>query len=290
MAEVRAFNAPHPSGLTPVRSLEKPRRWVSTSADGLSGRWTSLSEAEEAELDRRSRAEHDARVAIGRAFTPAAMALTEEQREAAVRAQFTEQWPQGPRQHLRQAHRALAEAEAELARRREHAVAAAAHVLTCEEEARRTQCVVEEIRHQAAVGLQARLTGLSTVVLKGDEAAEAEAMAVAERSRRSLVVARDAEAGIAGGVSEAEAGVRSCRAAVERAAKAVCTEADREIRAELAVLEERVKTMRRRSWDLQAVADYPPARWQPHLRALLVDPEASLLLGTPEEPKPPPAA
>jgi hypothetical protein len=50
----------------------------------------------------------------------------------------------------------------------------------------------------------------------------------------------------------------------------------RELRAELAVLKSRVETMRRHSWDLQAVSDYPPARWQVYLRELLTDPEANI--------------
>ena len=43
------------------------------------------------------------------------------------------------------------------------------------------------------------------------------------------------------------------------------------------VLEQRPKVrLRRRSRELAAVADYPPARWQPHLRTLLEGPEASI--------------
>jgi hypothetical protein len=85
-------------------------------------------------------------------------------------------------------------------------------------------------------------------------------------------------------VSEAEVTLRSCQASVEKAARAVCAEAYRSIREEIAVLEDQTEQLRRQSWDLQAVADYPPARWQPHLRVLLVDPEAPLLPGDPKIP------
>ena len=120
------------------------------------------------------------------------------------------------------------------------------------------------------------MTGLSTAVLKGDEAAEVEAMAAAERSRCKLAVAQAAEVEIGAGLPEAEATVRSCRTAVEKAARAVCAEAYRELREEIAVLEDQTERLRRRSRELAAVADYPPARWQPHLRTLLEGPEASI--------------
>jgi hypothetical protein len=87
-------------------------------------------------------------------------------------------------------------------------------------------------------------------------------MAASEKARRTLAVAQAAEEEITASVSEGEATVRTCRASVEKAAKAVCTEAYREIREEIAVLEDQVEALRRRSWDLAAVADYPPARWQ----------------------------
>ena len=192
----------------------------------------------------------------GLAFTPVAIAAAEAARQAATVARFAAEWPLGPREHLRKAHAELRAAENELARHREHAAAAATHRGECDDAVEHAKEAVDVIRRRETESLRGRLAGAIATANRNDEASEIEAMAAAEKARRAQAVALSVESEITISVSDAEAAARSCRTAVERAARAVCAEAYREIRVELAAVEDRVEKLRRRSGDLAAVGDY----------------------------------
>jgi hypothetical protein len=180
--------------------------------------------------------------------------------------------------HLAAAIAELKSAEAALARCREHAAAAGAHRRECDEEVERTQAVVAEIRRQAAADLRGRLTGTTPIGTSDRKAAdEATAMAAAEAPRRGQAVAAAAERDIAAAVTGAEAALRTSYAAVVTAARAVCSEAYREARERLALLEGEAEVVRRHSWELRATAERPPERWAPQFRELIVNAEAPIL-------------
>jgi hypothetical protein len=266
---------------------EKPRRFIATSPDGLSGYWTSQTDAEIAAANAALNAERARIAAANLAFTPVAVAKAAAEREAAELRAFAEAWPQGPRAGLRLAHDNLRTAEEALAQHRRHAMAANDHVAQCRAAAARTATVVEAIRRAQSARLQDRLAGMAVAasIVANDEQDEAQAMADAEKARRAVIVAQSAAADLGAAVRTAEAAVTARRREVEAAARAVCVEAGRECARELVELERQVEAVRHRLWDFQAVTDYPAAagRWAAHLRKLLDDPEASLLVAQAEE-------
>jgi hypothetical protein len=290
MAELRPFTPPLPVG--PVAApRERPRRFVSTSSDGLSGYWTSKTD-QEIEIENAALAAERARIAEQNLrYTPVAIAQAAAVREADELRRFQERWPD-PRQSLRDAHNALHEAEDTLAQCREHAVSGAAHIAQCEVEAAHAQAAVETIRQAQTARLRQQLTGRAptglaalTAMAAIDDPVETEAMASAEKARRALIVARAAAADLSGTVREAETAVAAAKRRIEECARAVCAEAARECARELADLERQVEVVRHRLWDFQAVQDYPQAagRWAAHLRLLLSDPEAALLVAQADE-------
>jgi hypothetical protein len=275
MAELRPFTPPPAVG--PVSGpRERPRRFVDDGRGG--GYWTALTVEEEQAANARLNAERNANIAAGLAYTPSAVAAATAAREANELRAFQERWPD-PRQSLRDAHNALREAADALRQCQEHAITATAHVGQCEVEAAHAQAAVETIRQAQTARLRQQLTGRASALAAVpaiDDPVETEAMASAEKARRSLIVARAAAADLSGTVREAETAVAAAKRQIEAAAKAVCVEALRQVRIELAALEEKAERVRRHSWDLAAAGDYAPARWAAHLRKLLDDPEAFL--------------
>jgi hypothetical protein len=279
MAELRPFTPPPAVG--PVSGpRERPRRFISTSPDGLSGFWTSESD-EEIAAENAALAAERARIAEQNLrYTPVAIAQAAAEREAAELRAFAEAWPEGPRAGLRIAHDNLRTAEAALRQCQGHARAANDHVAQCRAEVERTAAVVEAIRQRQSTALRDRLAGVAIApsVAANDERAEAEAMTAAEKARRGLVLAQATADDIAATVRNAEGAVAAAKRRIEECARALCTQAARERRSELAELERQAEALKRHIWDLEAVRDYPQAaRWQPHLQLLLTDPEASLL-------------
>jgi hypothetical protein len=268
---------PREPGAIPGTARERQRRFVSDGRDG--GYWTFLSPQEEQAANERLNAERAANLAVNLSYTPSAVAAATAVHEANELRAFNERWPD-PRQSLRDAHNALREAADALRQCHEHAITATAHVGQCEVEAAHAQAAVETIRQAQTARLRQQLTGRAPTGLAAlaaiDDPVETEAMTSAEKARRSLIVARAAAADLGEAVGTAEAAVAAAKRQIEAAARAVCSAALREVRIELAALEEKAEAVRRHSWDLAAVGDYAPGRWAAHLRKLLDDPEASL--------------
>jgi hypothetical protein len=232
---------------------------------------------QEAELDRRARAEHDARVASGLAFAPAAMAAAEAAHQAAVARAFAEAWPEGPREGLRRAHGDLLSARSELTQRRKHAAVATAYRIEREAEVGRAKEAVDALRRSQTERLRDQLAGLTTTVIKGDEAAEAAAMAASEKARRTLAVVQAAEEEIAAGVSQAEADVRACKAAVERAALAVIEATRITWQTRLRDAEQEIDGLRSVLSGLYVDTRYPAIHWPARLKVLLEDAEGEIV-------------
>src|SRR6516225_5317485 len=114
-----------PSGVATVRApaSAKPRRFISTSRDGLSGFWTVKTDEELAADEVAAKQQHDAMIAQALRLHPTIAAQAAAEREAAQQAAWDQQWPD-PRAQLRSAHAVLREAETELAKLRRHATAA----------------------------------------------------------------------------------------------------------------------------------------------------------------------
>jgi hypothetical protein len=242
---------------------------------------TPLSEAEEQLANERLNAERAAIIQQNLSRMPVAVAQAVAAREAAEERAFNEQWPD-PRQSLRDAHAARQAALAHAATCREQASAAAAYIAQCTTAVEHTRNVVGNIRQQQAARLKAQLAGAAGRPARldrpDDDAAEVAAMREAEKARRSLALGEAAQGDIAAAQRNAEAAVSAAQRKVEEAAKAVCQQAYRELRGEIAAREAATERLRRRSWDLQAAVDYQPQRWRPHLRKLVEDdPEGPLV-------------
>jgi hypothetical protein len=276
MAELNRVSG-HP-GIAPVRapSGEKPRRFISTSADGLSGFWTTKSDEELAAEADAAKAQHDARVEQGLAWHPFIAAQRQAEREAAQLAAWNEQWP-NPRAQLRAAHETLRTAEAALAQHRDQAGAAAAHVAEREAGVERAQSEVETARKAQTARLKDRLAGNGGAVPDGDDPAEAAAMRDAERARRLLVVAQAAQADIEVEVGNAEDAVDREKRRVEQAALATIEKTRQAVEVEWAAAQQRVADLQAQLSGLRIDRRYGSANWPAPLRKLLVDPEAPLI-------------
>jgi hypothetical protein len=256
------------------RNTDPPRRFISTSKDGLSGFWTAKSD-EQLASENAALAVHQAEIiATNLRHTPQAVAAAQAERAASELQRWNARWPD-PRQALRDAHGTLHQAETALGQCRAHLVLATAHIGQCEAGVERTRLAVEEVRRRQSAALREQLTGTAPGA-KLDERDETEAMDNAERARRGLIVAQAAEADIAASVRGAEQTVAEAKRRVEECARAVCHQALREKREELGRLERQAETVRDQTFQLQAALDYQPQRWTAHLQKLLIDPEALL--------------
>jgi hypothetical protein len=271
--------------LNPVRepsgrvgqTTDPPRRFISTSADGLSGFWTTKSDAELTAENAAFAAQQAEIVRQNLAYMPQAVAAAQAARETNELQHWQQRWPD-PQQALRDAHNTLHQAETALGRGRNDVASAASHIAQCQAEVERTQNAVEAICKAQSARLREQLAGNGKAPLD-DDPAEPAAMTAAEKARRSLVVAQVAERDIGQSIAAAEAEVVVARRNVETAARAVCTAELRAKRAELDELEQRVEAVRQQVFDLVATQDYMPPRWPAYLRRLLVEPDSPL---TPE--------
>jgi hypothetical protein len=275
MAELRPVSA-HP-GVGPVRAPrgERSRRFISTSKDGLSGFWTSKSDEELAADADAAKAQHAALVAQALQLHPTIAAQAAADREAARLAAWNEQWPD-PRAQLRSAHETLCTAEATLAKHRDQAGAASAHVNERESAVERAQSEVETVRREQAARLRARLAGNGGAVPDGEDPAEAEAMRGAERCRRLLAVAKSAQDDIAIEVGNAEDAVGRAKQQVENAARALIEKTRQTAEAEWTAAQQVVTNLQGRMISLRIDSCYSSASWSVNLRRLLDDPEAEI--------------
>jgi hypothetical protein len=263
-------------GIVHAPASAKPRRFVSTSTDGLSGYWTTKSDEELAADEVAAKAQHDALVAQSLRLHPTIAAERQAEREAAQQAAWNQQWP-NPRQSLRAAHETLCAAAASLAQHRDHAASAKAHLTEREVGVERAQSEVETVRKAQTDRLKDRLAGNGDPVPDGDDPAEAAAMRDAERARRLLAVARSALSDIEAEVETAGGEVRRAQTRVEAAAAAVITKAQQSVEAELTVAQQRVAELQAQLSALRVDHRYGSANWRPNLRRLLTDPEAPLI-------------
>jgi hypothetical protein len=273
MAELRPVSG-HPGvGIVRAPASEKPRRFISTSQDGLSGFWTSKSDEELAADAAAAKAQHDAHVAQSLQWHPSFAAERQAAQEAAQQRAFDERWPD-PRQSLRDAHAQLREVEATLARCREHATAAAAHTALCEAEVKHSSEAVEEIRRAQAGRLRARLAGNGDTSPDDDDPAHAEVLSIVDKADRALSVALTAQAGIAASVQQAEDEVGRAKQQVEAAAAAVIEKTRQTAEAEWSAAQQVVTNLQSRMISLRIDTRYSAQTWPAPLRALLTDPEA----------------
>jgi hypothetical protein len=272
MAELRRVSSFPGVGL--VRSPEKPRRFVSTSKDGLSGFWTSKSDEELAAEAAAAKQQHDAMIAQSLRWHPTVAAERQAERAAAQQRDFDRQWPD-PRQSLRDAHERLGNAETELAKLRQHATAAAEHTMRCEVEVERSSEAVEAIRRAQAGRLRAWLAGNDdTSPDDDDDPAHAEVLSIVDKADRELSVALTAQAGIAVEVENAEAAVARAQTQVEKAAQALIEKTRQAAEADWVAAQQRAAELQTRMISLRIDVRYSSANWKAPLRALLTDPEA----------------
>jgi hypothetical protein len=126
--------------------------------------------------------------------------------------------------------------------------------------------------------LRARLAGNDDTTPDDDDPAHAEVLSIVDKADRALSVALTAQAGIAVEVENAEDAVARAKARTVECARALCTQAAREGRANLSELERQAEVLRQQLWSLESARDRPrPAEWQPWLRKLLTDSEAPLI-------------
>jgi hypothetical protein len=277
MAELRAIANRPDVGLVRAPASEKPRRFVSTSADGRSGFWTSKSDEELAADEAAAKAQHDAMIAQSLRWHASVAAQAVAEREAAQQAAFDERWP-NPREQLRAAHAQLREVDGVLAKHRNQAGAARAHLIEREDALGRAEQEVETVRREQTARLRAQLAGNGGAASDGaDDPVETAAMRDGERARRLLVVAQAAQADIAIEVENAAAAVRRAQAQVEACALAVITKAQRSVEGELTVARQRVADLQTQLTALRIDTRYSAAHWRPNLRRLLLDPEAPLI-------------
>jgi hypothetical protein len=271
MAELRRI--PARPGVGPVRSPEKPRRFVSDNRGG--GYWTYQTVAEEAEQDRLAKEQRAAQLAQSLQWHPAIAAERQAEREAAQQQAFDRQWPD-PRAQLRSAHNELHAAEATLARCRDQAGAAAAHVAERAAGVERAQSEVETARREQTARLRARLAGNGGALLDDADPAEAAAMRDAERARRLLAVAQAAQADIEESVKQAEDEVGRAKMRVEQCALATIEKTRQAVEAEWSTAQQRVAELQAKLGELRVDVRYSSANWPPRLRALLTDSEAEI--------------
>jgi hypothetical protein len=266
------YTAPPGFTITPGRHarIERHRRWVADPG-GSGGRWTTFSETEEAEMQRRHDEQRAADLAANLARTPAALAQVEDRREAAAAERFAQTWPDGPRAGLRQAHANLHEAEAELARRQE--------VLTTAQEHRNEVAArLAQLEAAKAVDDQRAVRAIRESIEGGQSipatlGSDADHIALAGQD---LALAERVQAELAATVQEAETAVASCHQRIERAAQAVVEEACRDALVELRTAEQAVEGLLMRVAYLHIDTRYSSLHWKPQLKALLSNPEAQI--------------
>jgi hypothetical protein len=252
--------------------IERHRRWVPTSADGKSGYFTTQSVEEEAEAAARQAAEKAVILASALARTPAALAEAEAQREAAAAARFAEQWPNGPRAGLRQAHVNLRESESDLARRQEVFATALAHcsaVAARQTELEGTKSVDDERLVRA---IRESIEGGQQIPASSESDVDRELASV----RQDFEFAERVCFELAATVREAEAAIRSCRRRIGIAALAVIEEARKTAESELRAAEQVVEGLISRVISLRVDSRYGSSNWPAPLKALLSDPEAEI--------------
>jgi hypothetical protein len=271
MAEFRRVSSL--PGVGPVRSPEKPRRFVSDGRGG--GYWTVMTPEEEAEQERLAKEQRDAQLAQALQWHPSIAAQRQAEREAARQQVFDRQWPD-PRGALRAAHEQLREAETELARCRKHATAAAEHTAQCEAEVKRSSAAVEEIRRAQAGRLRARLVGNGDTSPDDDDPAHAEVLSIVDRADRALTVALTAQTGIAVEVENAQGAVGRFQRQVETAARALIEGARQAAEADWHAAQQVVEERLTRMIALRVDPRYSSASWPANLRRLLDDPEAEI--------------
>jgi hypothetical protein len=269
MAELRRVAAL--PGVGPVRSPEKPRRFVSDNRGG--GYWTYQTVEEEAEQDRLAKEQRAAQLAQSLQWHPAIAAQAAAEREAAQLAAWNAAWPD-PRASLRSAHEVLREVEATLAKHRDQAGGAAAHVAERAAGVERAQSEVETVRRGQALALRERLAGNGGALLDDADPVEAAAMRDAERVRRLLAVAQAALTDIAVEVGNAESAVGRARQQVEECALAVIEKTRQAVEIEWTAAQQRAADLQTRVVELRVDQRYSSANWKAPLRALLDDPEA----------------
>jgi hypothetical protein len=242
---------------------------VADSNGSGGGRWTTLSESEEAEMQRQHDEQRAADLAANLARTPAALAEVEAQREAAAADRFARTWPDGPRAGLRQAHASLHEAEAELTRRHEVLTTAREH--RDEVAARLAQLeAAKAVDDQRAVrAIRESIEGGRSI--PANLGSDADRIALAGQD---LEFAERVEAELAAAVRDAETAIASCQRRIERAAQAVVEEACRDALVELRAAEQAVEALLTRVAYLHIDPRYSSVHWKPQLKALLSDPEA----------------
>jgi hypothetical protein len=263
-------------GIVHAPASANPRRFISTSTDGLSGYWTTKSDEELAADEAAAKVQHDALVAQALELHPTIAAERQAEREAVQLAAWNAQWPD-PRASLRAAHNELHSAEGVLAKHRDQGRAAAAHVAERAAGVERAQQEVETVRREQAARLRARLAGNGGAAPDGDDPAEVLAMRDGERARRLLAVAQAALTDIEASVEEAQDAVDREKRRVEQAALATIEKTRQAVEAELTVAQQVVTNLQSRMISLRVDHRYSSASWRPNLRRLLVDPEAPLI-------------
>jgi hypothetical protein len=276
MAELRPI-PDHPGiGIVRAPASEKPRRFISTSADGRSGFWTNKSDEELAADEAAAKQHHDELVAQSLRLHPSIAAQAAAEREAAQLAAWNAAWP-NPRAQLRAAHEILCTTEATLARCRGQAAAARAHLIEREDALGRAEQEVETIRREMTARLRARLAGNGAAPDGADDPAETAAMRDGERSRRLLVLAKSAQADIEVEVGNAADAVSRAKQQVEQAALAVIEKTRQVVEVEWSAAQQRVAGLQAKLGELRVDHRYGSANWRPNLRRLLVDADAEII-------------
>jgi hypothetical protein len=169
----------------------------------------------------------------------------------------------------------LREAEAKLARYRDHAGAAKVHLAEREAAVERSQQVVETARREQTARLRERLAGNGGALRDGaDDPAEAAAMRDAERARRLAALAKSAQTDIEASVGEARGEVGRAQTQVEKAAQALIEKTRQAAEADWVAAQQRAAELQTRMISLHIDVRYSAQTWPAPLRALLTDPEA----------------
>jgi len=226
---------------------------------------TTLTDAELAERDRQTAARREALAAQGLAVTLEARNREQVELEALAGVGVDID----AREHLRAAHRVLAAARDDLARRREVAAAADVHVARCQAA---YDAAREEVGRSGRRAAAAIVAQLERGELPQEQGPSPDALA----ARTELEHAEAARTEVAVLVGTAEAAEAEAEAQVKEAARGVIRLRVAELRAEIDTLNARLEERRSAINSLTPTLTERRWPWPAEAEALLHDPEAAL--------------